>query len=83
MHPELRPDRDIIKLTVPACTLTMVGVSNMTEACKAAQDMIAQGIEFMELCRYFNEEQTREVIRAADATGKLYALGSVGIETQE
>ena len=79
----LNHNEHVINLYVPKFHITMVGVTDIDEACKTIVDMIETGTEVIELCRYFDEEETKKIISYAERTGKLCAIGSVGIGVQD
>ncbi len=52
----------------------IVGVSSVEEACRAAEDLLAQGVGCIELCGAFGPEGARAVIAA---TGNRIPVGYV------
>lgn len=63
-------------LKSPDCNTTAYFVKDMDQAKDAAKAMVGEGIHFIELCGWFKDEQTREIIAAVD--GKI-PVGSCGI----
>ena len=64
------------ELKSPDCNTTAYFVKDMDQAKGAAKAMAGEGIHFIELCGWFKDEQTREIIAAVD--GKI-PVGSCGI----
>lgn len=59
----------------------IIGVSNMEEACKAAEELQKEGIDCIELCGGFGEEGARKIIKA---TNNKIAVGfAVHLEEQD
>lgn len=52
----------------------MVGVADLEQACEAARELCAAGVECVELCGAFGEEGARRVI---EATGGRVPVGYV------
>jgi hypothetical protein len=50
----------------PGLEMKIVGVSTFPEACQQAKVLVAEGIDFIELCGAFEEEHCQEVIDAID-----------------
>lgn len=53
-------------------TATIVGVSSLEDACAAAKELQASGIQCIELCGAFEEKGARKVI---EATGGKIPIG--------
>jgi len=63
------------KLTCPEFNTTITLVSDDEAAGKAAKDLVTAGIDFIELCSYFDEDKTNGIRKAID--GKV-PVGSCG-----
>ncbi len=63
-------------LASPECNTTVYFVKDLEAAKEAASALKGQGIHFIELCSWFDEEKTRAVI---DSIGGSVPVGSCGI----
>lgn len=54
-------------LVTPAYDLVIVAVSDYNSACTAAQELVASGIDTIELCAGFGHEGVAQVARAVPA----------------
>lgn len=59
-----------------ACNIYVRFVKDTDGACKAAQELVESGAEFMELCSWFDKEKTEKVI--ASIEGKI-PVGTCGL----
>ncbi|MDG6882531.1 Uncharacterised protein [Phocoenobacter uteri] len=50
----------------PAFAMTVYGVGSMEQACDVAKELVAGGIQLIELCGAFKGEQIEQVITAID-----------------
>ncbi|WP_147822346.1 DUF6506 family protein [Salidesulfovibrio onnuriiensis] len=66
MAPGHTPQQSTAHLPSEQFTTTVVGVSDINEACTAAQDLVNQGIELIELCGGFEAVDEEAVIRHID-----------------
>ncbi len=44
----------------------LIGVSNLEEACAVAKELLAQGVDCIELCGAFGPEGAKEIINATE-----------------
>ena len=58
------------------CETTVAFVKDLSGAKAAAKQLAADGIDFIELCSWFDSEKTREIIESIDGA---VAVGSCGI----
>ncbi len=63
------PEIHNLKMESDELDTTVVGVSNMKEACDQAKKMADSGIAFIELCSAFDEEKANEIVSAVN--GKI------------
>jgi 2-keto-3-deoxy-6-phosphogluconate aldolase len=69
------PGRHTVSLQSPEITTTVVGVSTPEQALPVAKQMVASGIQLIELCGGFGPIWTARVI---DAIDRAIPVGSVG-----
>ena len=65
-----------VSLDSPDCNSKAIFVKDMESAKQAAGTLVEEGIDFIELCGWFEEDMTREVIAAVDGS---VPIGSCGI----
>lgn len=58
------------------CNTSLMLVKDLQMACQAAETLAAEGIHFIELCSWFDQEKTQAIIAAVD--GKV-PVGSCGL----
>ncbi len=71
----LDPDTNRMSMKSDSFEMIAVGVENASEGVSVAQDMVANGIELIELCGGFGPIWTSKIIEAIN--GKI-PVGSVG-----
>lgn len=59
-----------------SCNIYAYFIKDMEMAIEAAHKLVEKGVCFMELCGWFKEDRTREIIKAIDGS---VPVGSVGI----
>ncbi len=67
------------KLECEGCKGRIAFIRDIDEACEAAKKMVVEGIDFIELCGWFDNDKVEAVIRAID--GKV-PVGSAGIRNK-
>lgn len=65
-----------LELLSKDCNTIVMLVKDLDMACHAANKLVENGIDFIELCSWFNKERTQAVIEAID--GKV-PVGSCGL----
>jgi hypothetical protein len=73
----LQPARDVTRLESPAFTCIIVGISCVDEAPAAAQRLVAEGAQLLELCGAFGPTATAAVIAAI---GDAVPVGAVAYD---
>src|SRR4051794_35550532 len=71
----LNPEKDRTHISSDRFTSVMVGVEKPAQAIPVAQQMVADGIQLIELCGGFGPIWTAKVIEAIDG---VIPVGSVG-----
>ncbi|MDO4553330.1 MAG: DUF6506 family protein [Bacillota bacterium] len=66
----------LVELKHPECNSYTMFVKDLDAACRAAKDLVKRGVDFIELCSWFDAERTFAVIYAID--GKV-PVGSCGL----
>ncbi|MEO8602954.1 MAG: DUF6506 family protein [bacterium] len=69
------PAEHVVRLDSPQISTTMIGVSKPEQALPVAKQMVADGIQLIELCGGFGPLWTARVI---EAIGASIPVGSVG-----
>lgn len=64
------------EISAPGCNVRVRFIRNVKEAGNAAMELVDEGIDFIELCSWFDGEKTGAIIKAVD--GKV-PVGSCGI----
>ncbi len=71
----LSPNTHTMSMKSDSFEMTTVGIENVSEGLAVAQDMVANGIQLIELCGAFGPIWTSKIIEAIN--GKI-PVGSVG-----
>ncbi|MEM6428896.1 MAG: DUF6506 family protein [Deinococcota bacterium] len=72
--------KDIKELSSDYFCSSIVGVATLDEACLAAQKMVSDGIEVLELCGGFSSEDHKQIVQSIK--GKI-PVGLVGFTAEE
>jgi hypothetical protein len=67
-----------LELTGKTCNTSVMLVTDLDMACRAARELLDKGINFIELCSWFDAGKTRTVIAAVD--GRV-PVGSCGLHS--
>lgn len=59
----------------PEFKTNIVGVKDLAEACKAAEDLVKAGVQVIDLCCGFNEEDAKEVYNKVNGVIKVSVAG--------
>lgn len=72
---ELEPERHRVVMQSPSFTMIAVGVSRAEQGIDVAKQMVAEGVQLIELCGGFGPVWTGKII---DGIGRAVPVGSVG-----
>lgn len=62
--PQYLPSKHTAVLESPVFRTIVVGVDSLDAACEAAKALVAEGVQLIELCGGFDEQESRAVIAA-------------------
>ncbi len=70
-------DTVLKELNCPACDTTICFVRDQEAAIEAAKDLVEGGIDFIELCDYFDKVKTEGIIEAIDGAVPIGSAGEL------
>ena len=72
---QLHPARDRVTLSSPVFEMTVIGMSSPADGPAAAAELVAGGVQLIELCGGFGPVHTAAVIAAIDGQVPVGAVG--------